>query len=152
MVKMAMCKIAGSFDNVVNSTNLLQRHHPETVRFLLLATHYRSPIEYSDERLVEVGKALQGFYRFFERYERITGESFYKVEPDAPTRDATSLAGASGSNSRSPGSPGDLRSRFLEHMDDDFNTGGATGVLFELLSTLNRHADAHKLEAGGDPA
>jgi cysteinyl-tRNA synthetase len=137
LLKMGQAKMAGSVGNVVNIADLLQRHHPETVRFLLLATHYRSPIEYSDERLVEVGKALQGFYRFFERYERVTGESFYRLsEPDA-------LA---------TGDFGPLRARFLEYMDDDFNTGGATGVLFELLSALNRHADANKLEAGGAPA
>src|SRR5262249_49566273 len=47
---------------------------------------------------------------------------------------------------------GDLRKRFLEYMDDDFNTGGATGVLFDLLSALNRHADANRLEAGGTTA
>ncbi len=137
LLKMGHAKMAGSVGNVVNIADLLQRHHPETVRFLLLATHYRSPIEYSDERLIEVSKALQGFYRFFERYERITGESFYSLgEP------GTSVVGVWA----------ELRSRFLDHMADDFNTGGATGVLFELLSALNRHADANKLDAGGDPA
>jgi cysteinyl-tRNA synthetase len=137
LLKMGHAKMAGSVGNVVNIADLLQRHHPETVRFLLLATHYRSPIEYSDERLIEVSKALQGFYRLFERYERITGESFFDSgEP------GTSVTGVWG----------ELRSRFLEHMADDFNTGGATGVLFELLSTLNRHADANKLDAGRDAA
>src|SRR3954469_1349580 len=138
LLKMGHAKMAGSVGNVVNIADLLQRHHPETVRFLLLATHYRSPIEYSDERLVEVGKALQSFYRFFERYQRITGESFYALKPE-PGGSATGDFGA-------------LRSRFLDCMNDDFNTGGATGVLFELLSALNRHADANKLEAGGDSA
>jgi cysteinyl-tRNA synthetase len=136
LLKMGHAKMAGSVGNVVNIVDLLQMHQPETVRFLLLATHYRSPIEYSDERLVEVSKALQGFYRFFERYERITGEPFFSLSSE-PGVQATGIFS-------------DLRSRFLEHMDDDFNTGGATGVLFELLSTLNRHADANKLEAGGD--
>ena len=37
---------------------------------------------------------------------------------------------------------------FLEHMDDDFNTGGAIGVLYELLTTLNRFADNRQLEEG----
>jgi cysteinyl-tRNA synthetase len=135
LLKMGHAKMAGSVGNVVNIADLLQRHHPETVRFLLLATHYRSPIEYSDERLVEVGKALQSFYRYFERYERITGESFFSL----------SKPGA-----QAAGVIAELRSRFLEYMEDDFNTGGATGVLFELLSALNRHADSNKLDTGGD--
>ena len=39
-----------------------------------------------------------------------------------------------------------LRTQFLECMEDDFNTGGAVGALYELLTTLNRFADAKKLE------
>jgi cysteinyl-tRNA synthetase len=45
-----------------------------------------------------------------------------------------------------------FRSRFLACMDDDFNTGGAVGVLYELLTALNRHADQHNLEAPGADA
>jgi cysteinyl-tRNA synthetase len=131
---------------VLGVTEVLQKHHPQTLRFLLLSTHYRSPIEYGEDRLAEVAKALQGFYRFFERYERITGASFYKLEAprsaaDHPLRwvpskgleeDVFNLTGS-----------------FLECMDDDFNTGGATGILFELLSRLNRYAEDEKLEAPG---
>src|SRR5436305_13418124 len=83
LLKMGTAKMAGSVGNVVNMVDLLQRHHPETVRFLLLSTHYRSPIEYSDERLGELARAVQGFYRFFERVQRVTGESFYGL-PTAP--------------------------------------------------------------------
>jgi cysteinyl-tRNA synthetase len=135
LLKMGHAKMAGSVGNVVNIADLLQKHHPETVRFLLLATHYRSPIEYSEERLVEVGKALQGFYRLFERYERINGESFYSLVE---------------SGELGTGVWGELQTRFLDHLADDFNTGGATGVLFELLSALNRHADQSKLDGSGD--
>src|SRR3954451_21133584 len=79
LLKMGTAKMAGSVGNVVNIADLLKKHHPETVRFLLLSTHYRSPIEYSEDRLDEIAKSLQGFYRFFERYERITGMSFYAL-------------------------------------------------------------------------
>ncbi len=43
------------------------------------------------------------------------------------------------------------RTRFLEAMDDDFNTGGALGELYELVRALNRFADAQKLEPSSDP-
>jgi cysteinyl-tRNA synthetase len=43
----------------------------------------------------------------------------------------------------------DIRKRFLDAMDDDFNTGGAVGVLFELLSALNKYIDDERLEAPG---
>ncbi len=53
---------------------LLKRHAPETIRFFLLSTHYRRPIDFSEERIEEVGTGLEQFYRFFKRYERITGQ------------------------------------------------------------------------------
>jgi cysteinyl-tRNA synthetase len=129
LLKMGTAKMAGSVGNVVNIADLLQRHSPETVRFLLLGTHYRSPIEYSEERLTEVAKSLQGFYRFFERYERIASESFYALPPE-----------------RTEKVPNALQERFFEAMSDDFNTGAAVGVLFELLSGLNKFADDEKLD------
>jgi cysteinyl-tRNA synthetase len=136
LLKMGTAKMAGSVGNVVNVVDLLGKHQPETVRFLLLSTHYRSPIEYSEERLNEVKKSLEAFYRFFERYERVTGQSFYNLT--APTRRGDAHASIPDVDT--------LRDRFLECMDDDFNTGGAVGVLYELLNRLNRFADERKLE------
>jgi cysteinyl-tRNA synthetase len=114
----------------------------ETIRFFLLATHYRRPIDFSVQRIREVEKGLETFYRFFKRYQRVTGASFYEIEA---------------ANRRSDGDfdPGDdplladvadQRTRFLEAMDDDFNTGGATGVLFDLVRRLNKFVDDQKLE------
>jgi cysteinyl-tRNA synthetase len=131
--------MAGSVGNVINVVDLLRQHDPETVRFLLVGTHYRSPIEYSEDRLHEVRRSLDGFYRFFERYQRVTGSSFYQVT--APARRAD-FRGETPFLQQ----VGDLRHRFLDCMDDDFNTGGAVGVLYELLTALNRYADASGLE------
>jgi cysteinyl-tRNA synthetase len=144
LLKMGQAKMAGSVGNVVNVVDLLKQHSPETVRFLLLGTHYRSPIEWSEERLVETRRALEGFYRFFERYQRITGSSFYAIE--APSKSAP--FDASAANADWLAEVAQRRNSFLELMDDDFNTGGAVGVLFELLTTLNRFADGRQLEGG----
>jgi cysteinyl-tRNA synthetase len=140
LMKMGHTKMAGSVGNVINVVDLLKQHHPETVRLLLLGTHYRSPIEYNEDRLGEVRRSLEGFYRFFERFERITKTSFYQLE--APTRLAPFAAGSGEFLS----DVGRLRESFLENMADDFNTGGAVGVLYELLTALNRFADARQLE------
>ncbi|MBX9678870.1 MAG: cysteine--tRNA ligase [Gemmataceae bacterium] len=137
-------KMAGSVGNVVNVVDLLAKFRAETVRFLLLSTHYRSPIEYSDDRLAELQKSLEGFHRFFERYQRITNKSFYELEAPMKRKEFE------------PGTPGSefvvevvkLWESFLSRMDDDFNTGGAVGVLYELLTALNRFVDTRGLEAG----
>lgn len=132
LLKMGGGKMAGSVGNVVNIVDLLRAYHPETVRFLLLGTHYRSPIEYSEDRLHEVARSLQSFYRFFERFERISGRSFY----DLPAKSA-----------EPPTIVAEYKARFLEAMEDDFNTAGAIGVLFEMLTALNKYADEKKLVA-----
>jgi cysteinyl-tRNA synthetase len=147
LLKMGNAKMAGSVGNVVNVIDLLKQHNPETVRFLLLGTHYRSPIEWSDERLAEVRRSLDGFYRFFERYQRITREDFFQLS--APRRHAPFVADGAG---EFLGDVARLRAAFLDAMDDDFNTGGAVGSLFELLTTLNRFADQNRLEEANPPA
>jgi cysteinyl-tRNA synthetase len=139
LLKMGTAKMAGSVGNVVNIKDLLERHDAETVRFLLLSTHYRSPIEYSEDRLNEVAKSLQGFYRFFERYERLAEENFFKVVACGSERELPPMATILAADERS-GVLGRYR-RFREAMDDDFNTGASVGILFEMLSTINRLAD-----------
>jgi cysteinyl-tRNA synthetase len=124
---------------------VLQKHHPETLRFLLLNTHYRSPIEYSEDRLAELRRSLENFYRFFERYQRIRGRSFYELA--APTKHAPFDVGSPPSEFLNEVAR--LRATFLDCMSDDFNTGGATGVLYELLTVLNRFADSRQLEGPG---
>lgn len=140
-------KLAGS-KGAASVKELFAKHDPETIRFFLLATHYRSPIDFSDERIAETGKSLEGFYRLFETYERIAGRSFYDLK--APTRrsDSTPLTGSPAEFFAELAS---LRQRYLEAMDDDFNTGGAVGVLFDLRKTLNGFIGEHKLDtAAGD--
>jgi cysteinyl-tRNA synthetase len=126
-------------------SELLKKYAGETIRFFLLSTHYRRPIDFSEERIDEVEKGLETFYRFFERYQRVTGDDFYKLPAIAKRTDGEF----------DPGSDATLktvhehRRKFLESMDDDFNTGGAIGDLFELVRLLNRYVDAEKLETTG---
>ena len=145
LLKMGKSKMAGSIGNVVNIRDLIKQYSGETIRFFLLNSHYRSPIEYGDDRLKEMLRALEGFHRFFDRYERITGGSFYKLT--APTKHGEFQA------------KGDFlteiatfRDAFLASMEDDFNTGGAIGSLFDLLTALNRFAETKKLEETKDAA
>jgi cysteinyl-tRNA synthetase len=154
LLKLGDSKMAGSVGNVVNVADLLARHSPETVRMLLLSTHYRSPIEFpplnaeppkpEDEpnRLEVIKRSLESFYRLFERYQRITREEFYSL--DAPKRSGPFQVPTA---NEFLAEVARLRAQFLESMDDDFNTGGAVGKLYELLTYLNRFADSRKLEA-----
>jgi cysteinyl-tRNA synthetase len=121
---------------------LIQQQGGERLRFFLLRTHYRSTIVFGDEPLQEAGAALETFYRFFERFERITGMSFYQLS--APSR-----RGADGGSAADDPWQQEIRARraaFLDKMDDDFNTGAAVSELFDLVRSLNRMIEQQQLE------
>jgi cysteinyl-tRNA synthetase len=122
--------------------DLIAEHTGERIRFFLLRTHYRSTIVFGDEGLKEAGTALDSFHRFFERYQRITGEPFYDLAAPSKRADGTIAAG----NSELLANVAERRSNFLTKMDDDFNTGGAMSEMFELLRALNRFADQQQLD------
>jgi cysteinyl-tRNA synthetase len=149
LMKTGQQKMSKSAGNEIVVREVLKRHDPETVRFLLLSTHYRSPIEYSEERLIEVRRTLEGFYRFFERYQRITGESFYSINPPRSEEDDKKALDQFLQQFRNDeivqitATPHEM---FMGFMDDDFNTGGAIGWLNNLLRELNRYADECNLE------
>ncbi len=146
LLKMKSGKMAGSLGNVLNVADALKHVSGDVLRFFILQTHYRSPIDLGDWEPgagiptgIESAKAaFETFTRFAERVERVTGTPFAQLP-------ATPQAGGSTMTMTNA----DVLRRFQEHMDDDFNTGGAVGVLFDLLKRLNRLADEKKLE---DPA
>ena len=123
-------------------SELLEEFSAETIRFFLLSTQYRRPIDYGPKRLQEVGTGLDTFYRFFKRFERVTGGSFYDLAAPA-TREQGDFDPGDQADLKAVA---DLRTRFLEAMDDDFNTGGAIGAMFDLLRALNKLVDDEKLE------
>jgi cysteinyl-tRNA synthetase len=145
-------KMAGSVGNVLNVVDALKYVSAEALRFFIINTHYRSPIDIGDwdprkpdappvpPALTSVCKAHESFVRLAERFDRVTGKRFYEAAVPTRVQEHRSF--------RLP-EFGDFLVRFREHMDDDFNTGGAVGVMFEMVTSLNKLADAGKLE---DPA
>ena len=144
-------KMAGSIGNVLNVTDALKHVSGEVLRFFMLKTHYRTPIDLGiwdwnnpatpvPEGMVETGTAYRTFLRFAERVQRIIGKPFSELT--APTQFEAARKFTQPAFS-------EVYKRFNEYMNDDFNTGGVTGVLFDLVNSLNRTADVAKLE---DPA
>jgi cysteinyl-tRNA synthetase len=153
-------KMAGSLGNVLNVANALKHVSGEVLRFFMLKTHYRTPIDLGiwdwlnpntpiPNGLVEAAESVQTFHRFFERYERLRGESFYALPACMSQRwaPASELAKGWPYADLAKALP-ELWKRFHDYMEDDFNTGGAVGVLYELVSLLNKFADKSGLEAG----
>jgi cysteinyl-tRNA synthetase len=106
-------KMSKSLGNYFTIREILSEFSPSVLRLYVLSTHYRSPIEYRPDRLVEAARS----------YERIA----------TAVRTARQLTSSA---------PADLvdeyAQRFTEAMDDDFNTAQALGVVFEAVGDLNR--------------
>src|SRR5712671_61047 len=77
-----MVKQSKSLGNVIDARELIATHGADLVRYLLLSTHYRSPIDFSPDALSSSKKGLGTFFRLFERVERITGQPLPDKGPD----------------------------------------------------------------------
>ncbi len=74
-------KQSGSLGNVVPAKPFVESHGADLLRYLLLSTHYRSPIDFREEVVAAARKGLSTFGRLFERIERITGRAAYRCSP-----------------------------------------------------------------------
>jgi cysteinyl-tRNA synthetase len=137
--KMSRSKGAGGL------ADLIAKQGGERIRFFLLRTHYRSTVLFSEEAIEEAAIGLETFYRLFKRYHRITRGDFYHLT--APAHRSAEPSGSRGNAALDAAA--ECKRRFIAAMDDDFNTGGAIGELFELAKIANRYCDEKNLEGGG---
>jgi len=127
-------KMAKSLGNFVTIRDALTRFSPDALKLLLLATNYRSPLDYTPAAVAEKAKALSGLQEFLRAADRLT------PGPDDDPTGHPALQGA--------------EVAFRQAMDDDFNTARAAGVLFDLAREGNRilgegaEASAHRLARG----
>lgn len=112
-------KMSKSLGNFFTIREVLEKFHAETVRFFLLSSHYRSPVNFSDASLKESHTALSRIYQSLK-----TADALGEVAIDEAAW--ASEAGRA----------------FSAAMNDDFNTAKAVSVLFGLASEINRAAKA----------
>jgi cysteinyl-tRNA synthetase len=98
-------------------------YNMESIRFYLMSTHYRSPIEFSEERLTEAGVSYGKLRRALDESE---GRPDGPADPDDDVLDAAAATAVT---------------EFEAGMDDDFNTARALGVLFDLARPINGALD-----------
>jgi len=116
-------KMSKSLGNFFTIREVLKKYHPEVVRYFLLSSHYRSPINYSEENLIEAKGGLERFYTALR--------PFADVQP-------VSLDALKDS---------DYYHRFVEAMDDDFNTREALAAMYDLVRDTNTQAKTNEAEA-----
>jgi cysteinyl-tRNA synthetase len=115
---------------------------------MLLSTHYRRPIDFSDEVLGNSKKGLAVFTRLADRIERLTGKPPAEGSPDMDQIANRLLESEVGNFVRQI--VGD-KMRFLEMMDDDFNTAGAIAVLHEMAGAINGFIEHNRVETDRQP-
>ena len=102
-------KMSKSLGNFFTVREVLQRYQPEAVRLFILSSHYRGPLNYSDENLEHAKASLTRLYTTLRGLPAV----------EAPVEE-------------------DWHARFEQAMDDDFNTPEALAVLFDLAREVNR--------------
>ena len=120
MVNMAREKMSKSLGNTLTIRDLVARHDPAALRLFLLGTHYRSPLEWSEERVEDSARALQRLWRPIDDAGKLAATTSLDDAKDRPA----------------PAELSGYRQRFLDAMNDDFNTPEALGALFDLSRAL----------------
>ncbi len=124
-------KMSKSLGNFFTIREVLKKYDPETLRLFILSAHYRSPIDFSDQNLDEAQSGLERIYSCLAALDEVlAGKS---LPPEAAVRETLSQAGLELQEKVDQFIP-----RFVEAMDDDFNTAQALGVLFETVRGANR--------------
>jgi cysteinyl-tRNA synthetase len=113
-------KMSKSLGNFFTLREVLERYQGEEIRAFILSSHYRSPLNYSDEQLDHARQALTRLY--------------------------TALRGLENADHLNDGA---YESRFQEAMDDDFNTAEALAVLFDLAREINKARETDNQRAAG---
>lgn len=112
-------KMSKSLGNFFTIRDVLAQHAPEVIRYFMLSSHYRSPLNYCEENLVQAKTSLQRLYMALRGLPTAVPlkNSHYEKE-------------------------------FIAAMNDDFNTPIALSVLFDLVREINKLREADPMHAG----
>lgn len=105
-------KMSKSLGNLITVKQALERYSPDAIRLFILGSHYRSPLTYSEESLKAAEAGMERLRQAARERADSAGEPALDSEP--------------------------FRQKFIESMDDDFNTAQAIAVLFDLVREINR--------------
>ncbi len=112
-------KMSKSLGNFFTIREIVEKYQPESIRLFLLSSHYRSPIDFSDQSLNDADIVLNRFYEFLDSTDQLKINGPFEADKE-------------------------VISKLKTAMDDDFNTALALGHLNEYLRNLNAAKDELK--------
>lgn len=113
-------KMSKSLGNFVLAHDIIQQYPPEVVRFFMLMAHYRTPINFSDELLVGAQAGL-------DRIKNAVANLSHRLDETADLGDSEGWLEK----------VNQYKERFVEEMDDDFNSANGISVMFDLAKEAN---------------
>jgi cysteinyl-tRNA synthetase len=125
-------KMSKSLGNFLTIEDILRRVPSEALRLFLVSTHYRSPVDFSDQSLIDAQRACTRLHETLVRVEEKTGRA---AAPAGGAERAPAFATL-------PASVRPFHEQFVAAMDDDLNTARALGVVFDEVREINRLLDA----------
>jgi len=123
-------KMSKSLGNFITIRDALKEYPAEVLRLFLLSKHYRSPLDFAKKDVLNVQSGLVKIYRTLQRLEALIGK-------DGLNGDFT------GGHVFTGEEEDDFIREFVSLMDDDMNTAGAVGIIFEKVKEMNRLMDDH---------
>jgi cysteinyl-tRNA synthetase len=125
-------KMSKSLGNGILIRDLVKQIRPEVFRFFMLSAHYRNPLNFSDESLLQAGNGLA---RIQNSYDNLKHRLSIALE--GPTPDALTVRVQ------------EISSQFADKMNDDFNTPDAITAVFDLVAEANLYLQQERVSASG---
>lgn len=120
-------KMSKSLNNFFTAREILEEYDADAIRFLMLSGHYRIQINFTKELLDSAKSSIERLYNCINNLENLKDEVNKKLMDEKEQEYLKSLC--------------KYRERFIEKMDDDFNTADAISVLFDLTKDINNNID-----------
>ncbi|NLO49118.1 MAG: cysteine--tRNA ligase [Clostridiales bacterium] len=123
-------KMSKSLNNFFTVREAAKSYGYETIRMFMLSAHYRSPLNYSEESLLQAKAALQRLYTTDEHLAFLSNNALSEKITEEESEFLLSLSA--------------YKERFEQAMDDDLNTADAVSVIFELVRAINSGCSPEK--------
>ncbi len=117
-------KMSKSLNNFLTIRDITEHYHPEVLRFFVFSTHYRNPLDFSENAMRDAETGLDRLYECVAAVDRLQTNDLDEGTSKISPKDKGKLLS--------------LAERFERAMDNDFNTAQAQGVLFDAVKIINK--------------
>ncbi|HPN88827.1 MAG TPA: cysteine--tRNA ligase, partial [Candidatus Omnitrophota bacterium] len=121
-------KMAKSLGNFITIEDALKKYVSDDLKLFFLTSHYASPIDYTDEKMLDAFRSREKLINFLRRIHRIKDKYGSSLRPSDFV------------DKRIKG----FTEEFSEAMDDDFNTPKALAAIFNFITDINKFIDSHE--------